>query len=518
MKPRAIDFKPVPLDIVGGTAFGRYPKVSVEQTFNMIVSDNFLVDYSGYHLAVSINPNGKGRGIYTSLKLNKMVVVIGSGVYLVSSNLSFIQIGSLASSAGDVFIAEDNQGNIMICDKVNLYVYNTTLTPVFQMLVGLGFVPGYIAFHDTRFVSVDLASARWRLSDPLAGNIVFPGTTPFVGAFQTKADIPVAAFAFPGKQSLLFIIGSVVTQLWNDMGLPKFPYQLQTGFNIDYGTTNSDTVANIDNIVCWLGINDRSGPVILATVGDQVTKISNDGIDFKLASLNHPEHAHAFMFKQDGHIFYQITFDLDNFSITYDFNTKLFSTVTDTYGNYHPAKSVAFFNNTYYFVSLNDGNLYELSSKFTTYAGQQIPRIRVCKTVRMPNTSPFVVNNLTFIVEQGVDSTPLNPIYYGPQQLITENDDLIITQGGQIITTENNIIPFQLGNAGGQLPAVDLSISNDGGDTFSNFYRMNLNPLGNRKNRFIYYSLGWCNEFTAQFRFWSNGRIVVSNGTMDYYQ
>ena len=38
----------IPLDLVGGNKFGRYKKVSVEQTFNMMVSDDALVDYAGY--------------------------------------------------------------------------------------------------------------------------------------------------------------------------------------------------------------------------------------------------------------------------------------------------------------------------------------------------------------------------------------------------------------------------------------------------------------------------------------
>lgn len=520
MKARAPDFKTIPYGMVGSSTFGRYPKISVSQTFNMIISDNWLVDYAGFKLAIVINPNGKGRGIYKSSLLNKMVVVIGANVYLVNNNLSFTLIGVLATTTGDVFIAEDNQNNIAICDKFNIYFYNPTLSPVFRTAPSLGFTPGYIAFHDTRFVSVDLSKSEWRLSDPLtANNQTFPNDAQHVGEFQTKPDIPVAAFAFPGRQSLLFIIGGIVTQLWNDAGLALFPYQLQTGFNIDYGTANSDTVANIDNIVAWLGINDRSGPVILASVGESVKKISTDGIDFKLASLTNPQDSHGFMFKQDGHIFYQLTFPTDNFTITYDFNTDKFFTITDTYGNYHPAKRVAFFNNTYFFVSLNDGNLYEMSTNDTTYAGQQIPRIRVCDTFRLPNNSPFVVNSLTFPLEQGVDSSEFNPALFGPSVITTENTTIITTENGSQLTTEPSAADLQaMIVANGPLPAVDLAISIDGGYVFGNFDRMILNAQGLRKNRFIYYNLGWCNEFTPQFRFWSNGRFVVGDGTMDVYQ
>jgi hypothetical protein len=519
MKSRAPDFKNIPLDIVGASDFGRYPKVSVEQTYNMIISDGFLVDYAGFIFRTVINPNGKGRAAYKSSLLNKMVVVVGNGVYLIAPNLAVTLIGTIGTSTGDVFIAEDNQGNIAICDKTAIWMYNPR--PPFNgsfVNLNVNFTPGYIAFHDTRFVSVDLASAEWRLSDPLApsNNRVFPFDSQHVGEFQTRPDHPVAAFAFPGKGTLLFIIGGIVTQLWVDAGLPLFPYQLQSGVNIDYGTVSSDSIANIDNIVCWVGINDRSGPVILASIGDIPVKISTDGIDFKLNSLTNPQDCHAFMFKQDGHIFYQAVFPTDNFSLTYDFNSKKFFTVTDVYMNYHPAKKLAFFNNTYYFVSLNDGNLYEMSTNQTTYNGILIPRIRITKTFRMPDTAPFVVNNLSFILEQGVDDTAINPAYYQTTVLTTEDTTPIVTENDIYITTEAN--PIQQQQINGFLPAVDLSISNDGGETFGNFYRQYLNPQGLRKNRFIYYSLGWANEFTSQYRFWSSGRIVAGDGMLSVYQ
>ncbi len=48
MKGRSQTFTQMPLDIVGSTKFGRYPKISVEQTWNMIISDGFLVPFAGY--------------------------------------------------------------------------------------------------------------------------------------------------------------------------------------------------------------------------------------------------------------------------------------------------------------------------------------------------------------------------------------------------------------------------------------------------------------------------------------
>ena len=45
---RGDNFKPVPLNIVGSSVFGRYSKISTERTTNMFISQDFLVDYTGY--------------------------------------------------------------------------------------------------------------------------------------------------------------------------------------------------------------------------------------------------------------------------------------------------------------------------------------------------------------------------------------------------------------------------------------------------------------------------------------
>jgi hypothetical protein len=488
MKPRAPDFQDIPLGMIGGSTFGRYPLISVAQLYNMIISDQFLVDFSGYSYAITdmfgnpipLNGNGVGRGIYRSTTSNIIIAVVFNGVYLITPSLSVTLIFSLSTYTGDVFIAEDIQGHIAVCDKTAIWIY-TKATGVAQLATSnggpLNFVPGYIAFQNGRFISVDLSSSQWRLSNPLYStpNTDFPTGTQFVGGFQTKPDIPVAAFPFPGRGNLLFVMGSTVTEIWQDQGLALFPYVRSSGVDIDYGCLNSDTIAFSETFCCWLGANEKSGPAILVSTGGPPEQLSTDGINYKLQALTTPGDSHGFIFKQDGHILYVLTFPTDNFSICYDFMTKQFSTLTDEELNYFIAKRVAYFNNSYYFVSLNDGNLYEMSDNDTTYVGTEIPRIRICPTIRMPNMAPFVVNNLVFNIEQGYDNEP-------------------------------------------NLPVVDLAASYDGGYVFSNYDRMVLNPQGYRKNRFIYYNMGWGNQFTPMIRFYSTGRFVVGEGTASIYQ
>lgn len=535
MKGRSPTLTQVALDIVGSTKFGRYPKISLEETYNMIISDNFLVPFAGYLLVAAIIAEAEGRSIYTSNRSGHMYAVIANDFYSISNDLSFTLIATIATSIGDVYIDENNNNQIAICDKQNIYIYNY-VTGVFVTAV-IDFIPGYITYQNGRFISPSLGTANWRLSDPGDGTS-WPNDTFHVGALQTKPDTVVATQRFPGRGNLLFVMGYTVTELWQDSGAQLFPYTKNSTVNIDYGCLNPATIAFNDNIIVWLAANEKSGPMIAYSTGGDIKKISTDGIDFKFAQLKNPSNSYGFLFRQDGHLIYLITFPDDQLSYIYDFNTEKFFTLCDQNMNAFIAKRVAFYNDNYYFVSLIDGNLYNLSTNYTTYNGAEIPRIRVCRNVRFPDTSRFVVNNLTFTIEQGVQDNVfltgdlltesglpimtenLQNITVGVTQTVTEylpiyaeNGTIILTEAGQeLLIGIDEDVPYIVPQS------VDLSVSRDGGESFGTIWSMQLNARGQKKNRLIFWNLGAANDFVPQFRFWGLGRFVATDGLLSVYE
>lgn len=471
----------IPIKIVGSNVYGRYPKISSEQTVNMIVSNGFLVSFSGYKKVLKINSQGRGRDIFNSTRYKHMIVVVDNEVFQIDGGLIHTKIAELDTYSGDVFMDENESNQIGICDQSNIYIFNHQ-DGSFQKATTdgstpLDFLPGYISYQNGYFIASSLLTPEWRLSS-LNNGTIFPVGSFNTGEFQTKADNTKACIRFPGQGNLLFVMGNIVTELWQDLGLQLFPYQKNTSSNIDYGVVNQAVIGFSDKFVVWLGRNEKSGLAILYSDGGSVNRISNDGIDFQLEEINKPEKSYASMFMQAGHLFYQITFydPSDNLTLLFDFNEKKFYTLTDEYQNYHIAKKVIYFNNKYYFISINDGDLYELSSDYTTYDYSDgkvatIPRIRIPDTVRAPNSEPFIVNEVNFILEEGLD------------------DD----------------------------SRVDLSISNDGGTSFGNFVQMRERPLGKKKNKMVYWNCGYSNEFITQFRFLSRSRVVVGGGTVGIY-
>lgn len=484
--PGSPKYTDMPINITGSNTFGRYPWMSSSQTFNMIVSDQTLVPFGGYKRVVKINPTGIGRGIYSSNKLNKMFAVIDDGIYTFNTSLSKVLVGNTATTSGDVFISENNAGQVAFSDSLNLYIYDNNTNIITRLLGGgsqpaqLGFVPGYLTYQNGRFISPDLSSNQWRLSDPNQADMIshWPPDTRHVGAIQTKPDTSVACIRFPGRGNLLLAFGETVAEHWTDMGLNLFPYQRSQNSNLDYGCLNPATIAESENHVCWLAVNEKSGPTIMYTDGGDINHLSTDGIDFKLANLTDPGNSYGFMVMLDGHLFYVITFVTDKITYAYDFNVKAFYTLTDENFSYFIAKRVAFFNDQYYFVSINDGNLYQLGTQFETYdygngKVREIPMVRIISEFRLPDQSYFIAGYTGFKIESGIASTEQR---------------------------------------------VDLSISRDSGVSFGNVQSMILPTLGNRLNKLMWWNLGMANTMTLQFRFYGLKRFLAVDGILGVYQ
>jgi hypothetical protein len=560
MIPRGPQYKQEAINIVGSSIFGRYPKISIEKTYNMLISDGWLVPYAGYQVSIPASSfkNGKvGRALHTSTKFNRLIGVVDSTVYLInlffnqSSSMSFdtsvIPIGTLQTSSGVVYIAENNKPQIAFSDGTAIYIYDPQLTPAFQTISTIDFVPGYIDFHDTYFLCAAKqdtfysppATNTWRLSASNDGTS-WPNDAAHIGLLQTKSDVIQAVVRFPSRGNMVFVMGSTVTESWFDVGYQLFPYQRNNSFNIDYGCLNPATIAATDEIVVWLGQNEKSGPIILYSTGQMPEKITTDGIDYLFSQLTNPADSQAFIYRQDGHLIYHINFYTDNLSLFYDFNTQKFFHASDENLNYFIANEVAFFNNQYYFMTKNNGNMYAFDTIYTTYQGAEIPRFRTCKSIRSPTQEYTIKNDLGFTIEQGETNYQQQDV--GPFNLVTQDNKFLITQiggpilfvtqdGDDLITQDSkNLVSQQTGGSDFDFlvtqqhnfvyttPAVDLSISTDGGASFGSDFRYELNPIGLRKNKIQWWQLGVSNDFTPLFKFWGLGRFVATDGILNTRQ
>ena len=491
--------KQIPVNVVGSSTFGRHPIISDERTYNLFISDVWLINFAGYHEQVEILPIGEeGRGLYHSIRGDFMIAVIASNVYKINSSLGASFLYTLGSSSGEVFMDENLSSQICIVDGTSTaYIYNydpaiNAVSTVNFTGTAQNFIPNYVSYHNTYFLFgngiEDASGSQWYIYQ--SGYNPTTLTGPFDLAFvetltlQTKPDFAKAVIRIPGKGNNILVMGSTVSEIWTNVAGLQI-YQRYSTVNIDYGVASVATIASMDEQIVWLGINEKSSPAIMVFNGSQAVGLSTDGIDYLLSFVKFPAQSTAMFYREDGHVFYILTFfnPADNFTIMYDFTTQKFFDITDWDFTYHPARQIAYFNNEIYFVSLKQGSIMHMSTDFTSIStgpgtDYEIPRIRKCDTARLPGSDRFIVNQFSFTIQNGVD---------------------------QNITTGNQ-------------PRIDVTISKNGGETYGNVLSYIMHTTGNYKNQPRFNKLGEANQITIQMRFWGFNSVVCSQGFLECYQ
>ncbi len=543
-----------PVNVVGGSSFGVWPKISLEKTYNMYISDGWLLSYAGYKKVSDAQNTGKGRGLFRSIRGGFLIAVIGSSVYRVGPSLALEFIDSILTNTGEVFMDENLNYQICIVDGLKAYIYNYTLnSPAIGTLTpqtltisppavpAYDVIPNYVTYHNNQFL---IASSK---SSPFPQNwYVFIYATPTTivaspvapaNPIQTKPDNAIAVKRVPGRGNNVIVFGNAVCEIWTQAPVPDITgppfiagknYQKVSSYSIDNGCISVSTIAANEDTICWLAQNENNSAVIMTSNGSETKMISTDGIDHLLESIQHADQSSAFFYKQNGHLFYQLTFTnvADNLTLIYDFSSQQFFHLSDENMNFYPALDVVFFNNNSYFVSLNDSGLYQMGDQFNTYNysipddesatseeddpsdGEEIPRIRICKSIRKDDASIFRVGYFTFWLEQGVNK------FFSQYDF----EGLMVTQSGDLMITEDTG-QFMLVEGGGAFldnnrPRVDMSFSKNGNQSFSNIVSRELNSQAHFRNRINWYRMGQCNEFTIQLRFWGLQRFVASNGVV----
>ncbi len=525
----------IPVKIVGSSIFGRHPIISDERTWNMFISDNWLLNFAGYEEAVHLNSDVgvEGRGLFHSVRGNFLLAVFGFNVYRIDQNLGWTFLLSLASDAGEVFMDENLSSQIVIVDGKSsgiAYIYNYTTgtsgTVIFDYGTGgTVFTPNYVTYQNTHFIfgngDETPSGSQWfvyksafdptTLADPLELTWVQTLT------LQTKPDFAKAAIRIPSHGNYLLVLGTTVGEIWSDIGGLQV-YQRNSSINIDYGVASVSTIAASDDMVAWLGINEKSSPAIMVMSGGKAQRISTDGIDNLLARVTRPDKSTAMFYRQDGHVFYILTFfdEVDNFSIMYDFTTEKFYDITDWDFTYHPARQMAYFNNRIYFVSLKQGSLMHISTELTTISTNiqnqyEIPRIRKCDTFRLPGSDRFIVNQFSFTIENGVEPGV---------DFQVECDGYILGETSSDIMYSEDDLPLLIEGGSCQIyrPRIDVNCSKNGGETYGNTVPYFMHASGHYKNQPRFNQLGEANQFTIQMRFWGFGAVVIADGFLEVRQ
>lgn len=458
------------LKIVGSTNPGIYRKISQESTYNMYESDGCLVPYPGYKSIYNgFAVDTQNRAFFTSNVGNFILVVNANKVYRTNSmtTIDFVEVGTIATNTGSVYIVENGVSEVVLDDGASLYIYDWNADTFNPQDAG---VSPLTVSESQGFVFVAANN-----SNTLVYSAVNDATNyPLQSAFNLGSDRIIAII---NVNDYIFVLGETVTKGLRNLGTLLTPFKLDQSVVYKVGCASLDSVDQNFDILVFLGqIKKGNYSIYASDGGSKPVAISTDGIDKIINDLLNPAACSGFLWKNDGHIFYQLTFYEDNLTLVYDFkNQKFYYATSENDKHHHIAKDIIIFGNKYYFTSFDDSKIYQMGDEFTSYDDKKIPRIRITPPFRNPSFDFIKFKRIEIVAEQGIGQN--NP----------ESTEMFI----------------------------DISYSDNSGQTYQMANRMSMAPTGKYEWTNRIFNIGASRERYFMYRFVGLSRFVILGGVLE---
>lgn len=114
-----------------------------------------------------------------------------------------------------------------------------------------------------------------------------------------------------GLQTLnreIFVFKDQHTEAWVNAGLVGFTFQRMDGVYIEYGTNAPHSISLAGQSICLVAQNPQGGHDIRRIEGYAPKRISNHGLETRMASYPTVSDAVGYSYMQEGHLFYVVTF------------------------------------------------------------------------------------------------------------------------------------------------------------------------------------------------------------------
>ena len=371
-----------------------------------------------------------------------------SVVWRVDSGGGFSEIGSFAtSSAGPVWMT-NNATQLLIVDGVTGYVYDPSGGGV--VLIADADFPGASSadYQDGYGLFSEPASNQWFFSDQFD----FTAFDPL--DFYTKESRPDNIVSLISHMREIFIFGETATEVWYNAGgdnssVYNPTFKQNTGGLIAYGCGAAASPSTFDGeAVIWLSDKGQ----IIQAVGYAGKIVSNQMFSRAIKGFTSFSNAIAFSYRDEGHIFYQITFPSANQTWVLDGTTQMWFKKTsykDDLSGYgrHRANCYARLGNQHYVGDYSNGRIYKMSTNYYDDNGEEIQRILYSKEME----------------------TGMRKMSFPSVQIVVESG---------------------VGTIGGIDPQIMLQFSGDGGHTWSNEAWRSAGLIGEYGRRAIWHRQG----------------------------
>lgn len=323
---------------------------------------------------------------------------------------------------------------------------------VFEGGTQCGFIDGYIVFNQPGTQKFWITNLYSTVINPLG--------------FASAEGQPDVLLGLLVDHRFIWLFSSTHIEVWYDSGNPNFPFAYIQGAYISHGIASPWASSRLDNTVFWIGQDEFGTAIAWRANGYSPLRISTYAME--QAWQRYPQQASdciAWTYQQDGHSFWVLNFPSGDATWAYDAATGLWhergylGTLAADDGQLHRGRPInhAFAFGKHIVGDWETGYVYQLSALIADDDGREIQRLR-----RAPVIDSF-----------------LKRIFFYQFQL-----DMEVGQGNPESTEPVNppAEPVE--------PQILLRWSNDGGNTWSNYYAQSMGKSGNYTKRVIWRRLG----------------------------
>lgn len=298
-------------------------------------------------------------------------VVSGNEAYKVATDKTTTLLGTVAGT-GPVALAE-NGVQMFIAAGLPSYIV-TLATDTIAEISDEDFPgAGMVGFLDGFFLFNEPNTGRFWATSAYDGSMIDPLD------FATAEGAPDPLMSLLIDHREIWLFGTDSTEVWYNAGNPDFPFERVNGAYIEHGCAATFSVAKADNTVFWLGQDENGRGVVWRADGYTPRRVSTHEIEHKLSRYETVSDAVAWVYQQDGHLFYVLNFPSENVTWCYDIATGMWAergyrNPADGLINRHRGANHMAFANLNIVGDHTSGKLYELSTDVYTDDGDPLVR------------------------------------------------------------------------------------------------------------------------------------------------
>lgn len=313
---------------------------------------------------------GNIRGLYTASN-GRCFVVAGNTFYELLAGAVATAHGTLGTSSGPVSMA-DNGLQVIVVDGSatgGLFTFNPAQ---FRALSSATFYGAdRAAYFDGYFVLNRPGTQQIYISALLDG-FTYDGLD-----FASDESSPDRIVSLMADRRELITIGTRSGQFWSNIGGTDFPLAPIGGTAFNYGCAAAHSLCSLGTFY-WLGQEEHGGLVVLAMEGYQPRRISTHALEYAMNGYSTVSDAVGYVYQEEGHAFYALSFPAGNATWVYDASTKLWHERADWDGDSgllkrHRVQYHAYAFSTHFVGGQDSGTLYR--QNLATYTNDGAPLV-----------------------------------------------------------------------------------------------------------------------------------------------